>query len=45
MSNVAPTGTLKPNIVGKYTFTIKNIGDSPIDLSVDCGSSATQLTL
>jgi hypothetical protein len=39
------TTGLKPEIPGKYTFNIKNLGNSPIDLGIDYGSLPSQTTI
>jgi hypothetical protein len=36
---------LKPEIAGEYTFTVKNIGDSPVDVGITYGSSPSQTTI
>jgi hypothetical protein len=36
---------LKPHIAGEYTFTVKNIGDSPVDVGITYGSSPSQTTV
>ncbi len=39
------TTGLKPEIPGKYTFNIKNIGDSPVDVGITYGSLPSQTTV
>jgi hypothetical protein len=36
---------LKPHITGKYTFTVKNIGDSLVDVGITYGSLSSQTTI